>query len=725
MEAQTATPGPEIKGPAPLKRRLDERREYFERTGSYVDRLELWEQDPIRFELLYAKLSQAVTNAHEVARLVSASPMTRELGEVIFGLYSPEGDAVCLSYGLIVHVQTTSQMIKWMIDNDYERTMVFKPGDLYFNNDPYIGGAHVLDQMIVTPIYADDELIGWSAGLTHVPEVGAASPGGYDAYFTNRFEEGLFLPCVKIGENDELSRDMEVLVERSTRTPVYWLTDNRAKVTGALMIRDAVLELVEEFGLEYFKRATEEFVEDSLSAAKRKIASVLHPGVYREIAWRGSPIPGDERLLHAPVELTVNEDGTIDINFDGLSSNFPQPFQGSRSCLEGLVMNGLIQHVLFDTRHNEGTLLAASLNVPLGTCCNPDSLIYPTTLWGPAYGAGLAVGQALSRAFFANGYREEAHATSALSSGYTAGGIDQYGRSFGAHNMEFGAAGMAAQGGHDGLDASGVEFNPEGDMGDAEIWEQMLPSIYLAREMRMDAGGAGKFRGGNGIQSVYMVNNTDQVEMGAFGSVPIYPSPGLMGGYPAAALYVWAGKNTNLKELIESGMPIPAGEGPDPRNPEFVSRVDGDWKVYAGSSKPTEPMEPYDMITAVSGDGGGYGDSLDRDPESVARDVRNRRTSLRAALEEYCVALTEDGEVDAAGTEELRNTRRRERLAAAIPADEYRQRARQRLMDGDIPAPTRRMYNDLLENHSYFGDRMREFWDLPDDFLIQDEKGDQ
>src|SRR5690606_11995005 len=137
-----------------------------------------------------------------------------------------------------------------------------------------------------------------------------------------------------------------------------------------------------------------------------------------------------------------------------------------------------------------------------------------------------------------------------------------------------------------------------------------------------------------------------------------------------------------------------------------------------GSNKATEPMRPYDMFTAVSGDGGGYGDSLDRDPELVARDVREGRTSARAARDEYCVALTEDGEVDAEGTERLRAERRRERLAEALPAEEYKRRARERLTEGRLSAPVRRMYNDLLENNERFAQRMREFWELPEDFLV-------
>lgn len=704
-----------------LKEQLQERETIVADTGHYEPGPHLQAEDPIKFEVLYTKLVQVVMNSHEVARLVSASPMTRELGELIFGLYTPSGDAVALSHGLIVHVHTISRMIKWMIENDYESNMGFAEGDYYFNNDPYIGGAHALDQMIVTPIIWDGELIGWAAGLTHVPEVGATAPGGYEVFFKTRFEEGLYLPCVKIGENDQLRPDLELLVERSVRTPVWWLTDNRAKVAGIRMIRDETKKLLEEYGAEYYRQAASEFIEDSFQAAKRKIGKVLHPGVYREVAWRGSVMPGEEMLLHAPVSLTVRTDGTIHLDFDGLSSASWQPFQGSLSCLEGLVLNGLIQNVLYDTRHNEGTLLAASWNVPAGTCCNPPTIFYPTTLWGPAYGAGVAAGQALGRAYYAAGYREEVHASSALSSGCTAGGIDQYRRSFGAHNMEFGSAGTPALAVLDGLDTSGVEFNPEGDMGDAEIWEQMMPQVYLGRAPRRDGGGFGRYRGGNGINSLYMMANTTEVQVGSFGSAPIFPTPGLMGGYPAGCLVMWIGQQTNLKELIERGDPLPAGEGDDPSNPDFVRMVDGVWECQPGANLRTRWAQPYDMFTAVTGDGGGFGDPLERNPESVARDVAMHMSTPHAARDVFCVALREDGTVDLEATAALRQARREERLREGLPAAEYLEHERERLVAGRVGAPVRRCYNDLLANSPNFARHFREFWRLDDDFLVPGE----
>lgn len=701
-----------------LYQQLLDREEFVKTKGCYLEHLEQKEADPVRFEVLNSKLVQTVTSAHEVARLVSASPMTRELGEVIFGLYTPEGDAVVLSRGLLIHVHTMSRMIKWMLANDFETSPGFAHGDYYFNNDPYIGGSHCPDQMIVTPVFHEGRLVAWAGGLTHTPETGASEPGGFVPFARSRFEEGLFLPCVKIAENDEIKRDLEILVERSVRSPIYWLTDNRAKITGAKMIREQVAELIAEYSLEYFQAVCREYIEDTYRAARRRVVDVLETGRYREVAWRGSVMPNEERLLHGPVELTVADDGHITLDFSGMSPAGRHPFQGTLPTLEGLVMNVVIQHLFYDLKHNEGVLMAARLNVPKGSAGDPPNFMYPTALWGIVYGAGLAVGQALSRAYFAKGYREEVHATSALSTGYTAGGVDQYGRIFGAHNFEFSAAGMFATAVLDGLDTAGVEFNPEGEMGDAEIWEQIMPPMYLSRGIHIDGGGFGRFRGGNGVFSTYMIPpTTTELEIGSFGSAPIFSAPGLMGGYPAGCVYMWVGSRTNLHHLITETEPLPAGEGEEPAMPEFVRLVDADWDVYQGSNKLVSPVAPFDIFTAMSGDGGGFGDPIERDPHLIVLDLANRVTTSWTAHHVYGVVLDDNGNVNEDATADCRSGIRAQRLARAIPAREYRERTRRYLVDGELPTPTGRMYADVLAFSPEFRRTFLDFWQLPETWV--------
>jgi acetone carboxylase, alpha subunit len=705
-------------------RTLSERlRDQFRRvaeTGLYEPDLSAKEKDPIAFEVLFTKLLQTVTNAREIALSISASPSTREQGEIIFGIYTPEGDSICLSTGLMIHVHTMSRAIQWMIQNKYEDAPGIAEGDYFFNNDSFIGGGHPSDQMLITPFFIDGRLEGWIGGLTHVTETGAVEPGAMGSSFTSRFAEGLILPCLKIGENDELRRDFDILVDRGTRSSISWLADNRAKFTGVRTIREAIKPLIAQVGLDYYRKVSREYIEDTLRATREKVRRSLFPGRYREVAWRGVTFPGQESLLHAPCEATITRDGRISLDYDGLPSARKQPFQGTLPLFEGMLFNALIQNVFYDLRYNDGTFLAVDLHVPEGTACNPGNIQLPTTLWGPAYGGMQALGQCVARAYFAQGYREEVHASGPLTSGNLAGGTDQYGRQFGSQCFEFASSGMYATAFMDGLDTAFSDFNAEGDMGDAEVWEQQMPQIWLAREIRKDGGGSGRFRGGNGIHSLYLIPEGADMEMGAFGSAPVFSTAGLMGGYPAASLRVWVGRNTNVRRLIEEGVPLPAGEG-NPEAPDFVGEIAADWEFAHGQNYAARALAPFSIFSVVSGDGGGYGDPLERDPERVVWDLDNGLTTERTAREVYGVVLapSSDGHaIDDEETARLREQKRKERLERAIPAAEYKGRIRERIVAGDLPKPAKALYADVLQVSEKFAAEFRSFWDLPEDFVV-------
>ncbi|MCL4368762.1 MAG: hydantoinase B/oxoprolinase family protein [Actinobacteria bacterium] len=681
--------------------------------GCYEEALTLKEHDPIKFEVLYTKLVHSVLNAREVAALVSASPVVREMGECVFGLYTAEGDAICLSVGIMLHVHTMSRMIKWMIMNDYEEKVGFKEGDYFFNNDPYIGGTHSPDQLIVTPIFYDGELVGWSGGVTHVPETGAVEPGGLPASATTRFHEGIIMPCVRIAENDELKKDLEVFVSRNVRTPEWWLLDNRAKVAGCRMIRDDAKRLIAEYGVDYYAQAGHEYIEDTMRATKAKVKSVLFPGRYRATAVSGV---GRRLLIHIPAEMTVDREGQLTVDFDGLSSPGAHPQNNTLPSTEGAFMCAAIQHVFYDSRYNEGTFHAMKLNVPFGTVLNPPNIFYATGLISTSITTGIAWNDCLSRAYYARGYREEVFAPNAMTVGMYCGGVDQYGRVFGAFNMESSSAGSGALGVLDGLDCAYAQWNPEADMGDAEVWEQILPMVWLGRGIQPDSGGYGKFRGGNSIESLFFVANTSKAEMGSYGGrLPVFTSPGIMGAYPGARTYRNIVQNTDLKARIDAQLPLPHYEGETPDEPEMVRLVNGKAELQRGRYA-ARPMDEYDVYYQTNGSGGGFGDPIERDPEMVRRDLINQTGLFSTAERVYGVALDPvTFEVDYAKTKELRAAIRRARLARGVPAKEYIAKTRQRVLRGELPEVPRDLYNDVLSISPKFARIFREFWRLPDD----------
>ena len=158
-----------------LRAMLEESEQLFGETGRYfrLDRLELKESDPIRYEKIFSKLRGGLVNARETAMNVSASPIVKEIGELCFALYTPEGDSIALSTGIIVHVHTMSDAIKYMIRNDYEENPGIAAGDIFANNDPFIGDVHNGDVQTLVPVFWEGEIVGWAGGVTHEIDIGA------------------------------------------------------------------------------------------------------------------------------------------------------------------------------------------------------------------------------------------------------------------------------------------------------------------------------------------------------------------------------------------------------------------------------------------------------------------------------------------------------------------------------------------------------------------------
>ncbi|TMJ35425.1 MAG: 5-oxoprolinase, partial [Alphaproteobacteria bacterium] len=107
---------------ARLRERLLDSERLMAETGCYdgITQLTLRALDPLKFETLHTKLRAYCVSAREMARRISASPGVREVGEMVVAIYTPEGDAIALSNGIMVHVHTMSRFIKWMIRNGYE-----------------------------------------------------------------------------------------------------------------------------------------------------------------------------------------------------------------------------------------------------------------------------------------------------------------------------------------------------------------------------------------------------------------------------------------------------------------------------------------------------------------------------------------------------------------------------------------------------------------------------
>ena len=739
MAARKKKAAPKPANPPPsapsLKERLEEGERLFAETGRYagVDELRLRGQGALKYEALHAKLRAVCVSAREMARRISASPGVREVGESVVALYTPEGDAVALSNGIMVHVHTASRFLKWMIRNDYERDPQIRPGDIFANNDAFIGTVQAPDVIDATPIFHDGEIIGWACAVCHELEVGGITPGGDVALAQERHTEGLLVCAEKVGENDALRRDYLIRCERCLRMPVYWILDEKAKVAACQNVREAVLEIVREVGADYYKRAIREFIEEGRRAQLARARQLTVPGRYRGAAFYGhvtegkpglQPLGPPNLLYGTPLELTVTAEGKLRLDFDGAQGWGWHSMNCSPAGMDGGMFVTLTQHMNYEGLVNDGAWLATELNLPRGSWTNPDTEKCATaTSWAlllPAFGCFQRM---LSRAFLARGFREEVFAGQVNSPMIEMGGQSQYGRRFGMAHFECAAGGGGALAVKDGLDTAYVGWNPESDMGNAEIWEQSMPMIYLGRAITPDSGGPGKHRGGCGFTSVWMVRNTPELSLiTSEHSARIFDNGGMCGGYPAPTAQIHiVGRNTNIAERAAAGLPLPHALGTDPARTDPEKLLEGDFARVEGPHI-AAPLREGDVFCHSYNGGGGYGDPLERDPAAAARDVENGHATEIACRRAFGIELAPEAGPDGERRADLKKTaaRRakmlRERRRAAVPAAEWIAGERARILRGEFAPEIRRMLQDAAARSERFAAEFRECWGLPEDY---------
>lgn len=273
---------------------------------------------------------------------------------------------------------------------------------------------------------------------------------------------------------------------------------------------------------------------------------------------------------------------------------------------------------------NDGAAYGTEFRLPKGTWMNPDDRrVAFSYSWHFLVSSWTALWRGLSRSYFGRGYLEEVNAGNANTSNWLqGGGFNQYDEIHAVNSFECAANGIGATAHRDGLSHAAAVWNPEGDMGDMEIWELAEPLLYLGRQIKSSSGGAGKYRGGCGFESLRMVWNAKDWTMFFMGNGHISSDWGLMGGYPAASGYRFEAHDTGLKDRIANGEAIPFGGDTDPENPVWEGMLEGARIKRDKQAITTEAMfKDYDLYLNYMRGGPGFGDPLDREPQAVADDV--------------------------------------------------------------------------------------------------------
>lgn len=721
----------------PLRSALELRDRLTAETGCYygVTELSLRDADPFKFERFFARVHSLVLAARDVAKSVAASPGSREMGEILFSLLTPEGDAVACSMGLHGHIAAFPTAVRYMVQNGYEINPGIRDGDVFVTNDAVTAGApHPPDFYNYVPIGYDGEIVGWAVGLNHIAETGAVIAGGWPNFAVDTFMDGLVFPPMKVGENLKTYAWYDALWRRRTRMGRLNILDDRMRLAGTGLISQGVKAIVAEFGLDYYRHAIREIVEEARRKTLDNIRVLLTPGRYRGTAFRTILQKGMQRifpqadrdyLTQVFMEASLEPQGRLVLDTEGTSRWGHFPFNGWPAGAKCALFMGLSQTLAHNTKVNSALDQAITAKFARGSLLNPDNDFASFgNIWFHSGVANYLCYNALFMSHFAKGYLEEVFVAGQSWEGFGGSGVLKDGTPYGFTNFEW--TGGMARGATPFCDGSPMMWSPQmatTNCGHAEDFEYLMPALfYLGRGLVPNYFGHGKYRGGPGQSSVFVVMEPGQSLLMSHGGGGLSGTAalalGMAGGYPPPAAFSVVIHGTDIRERLARGEDYPrnAVECVEAARSGKIRAAEVDvWKFDKGQVS----MQDGDIWANGSGSSGGWGDPLERDLANVQADLNYGWVTPDVAETVYGAVATQgsDGawKVDVTASQERRRALLAQRRKRAVPARQWWAEERKRVMARDLIPQVLTMYREA-GSFAKFDQMVREFWQLDGDF---------
>jgi N-methylhydantoinase B len=264
--------------------------------------------DPVTLSVLTSALSGIAEEMGALLVQAAYSSNVKERRDCSAALFDAQGRMVAQAEHIPVHLGAMPESVEAVRERDP------RPGDVFILNDPFRGGTHLPDITLVSPLAAGDEILGYAVTRAHHSDVGGMSPGSMPADSTSIFQEGIVLPPVRLVAAGEVVDDVLELVLANVRTPDVRRGDLRAQIAANRRGDERLGELLERRGRDVVLAAFDEVIAYA-ERRTREALRELPDGTYEA----HSEIEGDGvRDEDVPIHVALTIDGdAIEIDFDG------------------------------------------------------------------------------------------------------------------------------------------------------------------------------------------------------------------------------------------------------------------------------------------------------------------------------------------------------------------------------------------------------------------------
>ena len=476
----------------------------------------------------------------------------------------------------------------------------FVEGDVLVMNQGEVCGQHLNNVVVYAPCFQDGVLIGFAANRAHWVDIGGARQGFGSFATSDIYSEGLQMRSLKIYEAGKINETLLQIIRDNIRYPDASLGDLRAQIASCQIGARRFGELVARYSHPVVERCVE-LIWEQTDQAVRAMVENIPDGTYEAESF----LDNDGRDLDKPVRVKVGvtvAGSRMTIDFSEMNPQVETPMNSGRSggiAAARVAFKALTSPTLdvnegcfrsLDVVLPEGTILSARPPAALGLW----SIALPTVIDTILKALATAIPDRIPAAHKGD------------MGGCSFFGFYDDGSRFLLMNIFGGGWGGRPNG--DG--ASAAMSVCQGDVRNTpiELQEIKYPFIIERHMLVPDSGGAGRYRGGLGVELTYRCLRACRGNINFDRTVT--PPWGLAGG-------------------LAGGV-----------NGAIIERVDGTSERVLKATNVA--FRPGDRVTFITAGGGGYGDPHERDPDLLRRDVAMGLVTQEAADRDYGMHSDDD-----------------------------------------------------------------------------------
>jgi N-methylhydantoinase B len=542
----------------------------------------------VELEIIRNALVSAAEEMSVTVWRTSRSPVVRDILDYSTAVFDANGQSTAQAARMPVHLNSMASCLLDILA-DHIPLEEWREGDIIITNDPYSGGQHLPDILTFKPVFLEGRRIAIAGVLVHHLDVGGGAPGSYHAEATEIFQEGFRIPPLKIDDAGVRNQAVVKLLLRNSREPEKVGGDFASQLAALDIGVESLKAIGRRYGADRLAEASR-LLQDQSEQAMRAAITGMPDGIYEFEDFVDDDGIERDRPLRVHARMSVRGD-EVEIDLSGSSPQARGPVNCTYNMTDSAVVCGVMMSVGSDIPANAGCYRPITITAPEGLCVNARS---------PAPVANrMAVGHRIVNTVmgaFATALPERVPAAYyGVSYVYAFNAFKEDGSRSVYFDLECG--GWGAHPDVDGANGFSCGFHNIANA-PMELVENDYPVTFQRYGLVPDSGGAGRTRGGLGLERAFRVDAPEGTFTCNFDRFRT-PPYGLSGGEPGAL-----GRMT-------------------------LTRAGANDVTELGSKVSGLPVNRGDVLSLKTSGGGGHGDPAGRDAGAHSADLADGYVTAR------------------------------------------------------------------------------------------------